>query len=259
MINFFRKIRQQLFTNQLEPTFSKQSGSNTERPAFPLGRYFKYALGEIVLVVIGILIALQINNYSNELKSRALEKSILADIHQEFVQNKTQLDTVLFYHKRAYKGTKKLVSLFPIDTKKDNLDSISAYLNNSLWFFTFNPSQGTTNSIINTSSFDIIQDKTLRKHLLSWNDLAKDFNEEEVTTKNYYASLIEPYLSRNFDYNHNFNDKRNNLEALESLEFEYLISLRLGNLDDLMNERGEKQKIIESLNKIIELTKPKDN
>ena len=44
MINFFRKVRQQLLSEN------------------KFARYFKYALGEIVLVVIGILIALQINN-----------------------------------------------------------------------------------------------------------------------------------------------------------------------------------------------------
>ena len=240
MIKFFRKIRQNLLSEG------------------KTGKYLKYAIGEIILVVIGILIALQINNWNNESKNRALEKSILTDIHHEFLQNKVQLDTVLLYHNRAYESTKKLVALFPIDTKRDNLDSISSFLNDALWFFTFNPSQGTTNSIINTSSFDIIKNKKLRNHLLSWNDLAKDFNEEEVTTKNYFASLIEPYLSKNLDYNLDFADERNNIEALESLEFEYLIKLRLSNLNDLMNERGEKDKVIESLNMIIELTKPEN-
>ncbi|WP_229741447.1 DUF6090 family protein, partial [Planktosalinus lacus] len=46
MIKFFRKIRQNLLNE----------GKTT--------RYFKYAIGEIVLVVIGILIALQINNWN---------------------------------------------------------------------------------------------------------------------------------------------------------------------------------------------------
>mgnify|MGYP001131487683 CR=1 FL=1 len=48
MINFFRKVRKNLLNE----------GKTT--------RYFKYAIGEIVLVVIGILIALQVNNYNNQ-------------------------------------------------------------------------------------------------------------------------------------------------------------------------------------------------
>ena len=54
MIKFFRKIRQRLLT---ENKFSK---------------YLLYAIGEIILVVIGILIALQVNNY-NEAKKQEIK------------------------------------------------------------------------------------------------------------------------------------------------------------------------------------------
>lgn len=59
MIKFFRRIRQSLLT---ENKFSK---------------YLLYAIGEITLVVIGILIALQINNWNNDKKDRKLEKQYI--------------------------------------------------------------------------------------------------------------------------------------------------------------------------------------
>ena len=49
MISFFRRIRLKLL-----------SEGKTVKPALPVGRYFKYAIGEIVLVVIGILIDVQL-------------------------------------------------------------------------------------------------------------------------------------------------------------------------------------------------------
>ena len=56
----------------------------TGKPAFAAGRYFKYAIGEIVLVVIGILIALSINNWNEErktiLKSQVYIEQIINDI-----------------------------------------------------------------------------------------------------------------------------------------------------------------------------------
>lgn len=62
MIKFFRHIRQQLIMkNQLG------------EPALPVSRYLKYAIGEIILVVIGILIALQINNWNEARKIQAQE------------------------------------------------------------------------------------------------------------------------------------------------------------------------------------------
>lgn len=53
MIKFFKQIRQ----NQIME-------NKTGKPAFSVGRYFKYAIGEIILVVIGILIALQVSNWN---------------------------------------------------------------------------------------------------------------------------------------------------------------------------------------------------
>ena len=46
-------------------------------------KYFKYAIGEIVLVVIGILIALSINNWNEERKIRNQEQNSLARLHVE--------------------------------------------------------------------------------------------------------------------------------------------------------------------------------
>ncbi len=62
MIKFFRKIRQRLLT---ENKFSK---------------YLLYAIGEIVLVVVGILIALSINNWNEWKKERVKEREILIDL-----------------------------------------------------------------------------------------------------------------------------------------------------------------------------------
>jgi hypothetical protein len=59
MINFFRKTRKKM--------------ADDNRPL----KYMRYAIGEIVLVVIGILIALSINNWNEERKERILEKVVL--------------------------------------------------------------------------------------------------------------------------------------------------------------------------------------
>ena len=61
MINFFRKIRHKLADNN---QFLK---------------YSRYAIGEIVLVVVGILIAVQINNW-NEARKAELEEKIIMKI-----------------------------------------------------------------------------------------------------------------------------------------------------------------------------------
>jgi len=69
MLHFFRKIRHDLLAN-----------SKTYK-------YFKYAIGEIILVVLGILIALQINNWNEERKNSVLFDSILLEVEEELIKN----------------------------------------------------------------------------------------------------------------------------------------------------------------------------
>ena len=69
MINFFRKIRKKL--------------ADDNKPL----KYLRYAVGEIVLVVIGILIALQINNWNEAKKERTFEKKMLTEIRNVLVKD----------------------------------------------------------------------------------------------------------------------------------------------------------------------------
>jgi uncharacterized membrane protein YgaE (UPF0421/DUF939 family) len=73
MIKFFRKIRQNLLMEN------------------KTGKYFKYAIGEIVLVVIGILIALQINNWNENIKKLQQEKIYYCKIKEDLESDKINI------------------------------------------------------------------------------------------------------------------------------------------------------------------------
>jgi hypothetical protein len=79
MIKFFREIRQNLIMEN------------------KTGKYFKYAIGEIILVVIGILIALSINNWNEDKKTNAKIKNVLVALHSDLVQ-----DTLLITNGMPY-------------------------------------------------------------------------------------------------------------------------------------------------------------
>ena len=86
MIKFFRKIRYDLMGKN--PTSAKTSaGAKTGKPASRTGRYFKYAVGEIVLVVLGILIALSINNWNENRKTQNNQEKYLILLKEEALKN----------------------------------------------------------------------------------------------------------------------------------------------------------------------------
>ena len=74
MIKFFRKIRQNLLIEN------------------KTGAYFKYAIGEIILVVIGILIALQINHWNENRKENSSLQILTENLNNEFEKNLIELE-----------------------------------------------------------------------------------------------------------------------------------------------------------------------
>ncbi|QBA63962.1 DUF6090 family protein [Muriicola soli] len=83
MIQFFRKIRKSLLTQG------------------KIGKYIPYALGEIFLVVVGILLALQINNWNEHKKQKSIAKELLKDIEISLANNYTQLNFVINYNQEG--------------------------------------------------------------------------------------------------------------------------------------------------------------
>lgn len=155
MLKFFRRIRQNLI---MENKVSK---------------YLLYAIGEIVLVVIGILIALSINNWNTENKNHDLEKDLLLGIQSDLVRDTTQM-TNRFY--RSYNNLKQTIAVFDSLVKLKNpeiemqvLDSIFKRCirqRNTFW-----PNSGTYKSIVNNGTSNIIRNNDLYKRIQILHDV----------------------------------------------------------------------------------------
>ena len=113
MIKFFRSIRQNLLNE----------GKTV--------KYFKYAIGEIVLVVIGILIALQINNWNQDRQQRQKEKKILMELKRDLVSN----DSILLneINLQLTVASEITTTIEHLKNKKPFNDTISSYLNRIAW------------------------------------------------------------------------------------------------------------------------------
>ncbi|OIQ36857.1 MAG: hypothetical protein BM563_09850 [Bacteroidetes bacterium MedPE-SWsnd-G1] len=114
MIKFFRKIRQQSLT---ENKFSK---------------YLIYAIGEIILVVIGILIALNINNRNDEISKRQDEQNFYSNTKQQLLDDASNIKSQIEYNSRYTKQFKYAIELIEINdrAKKDSLGKIAVNLTN---------------------------------------------------------------------------------------------------------------------------------
>ena len=119
MINFFRKNRQDLLNK-----------GKTGKPALPAGRYLQYAIGEIVLVVIGILIALSINNWNEGQSKRKAELNFYRNTKQQLLDDANNIaseleDNTLYTEQFSY--AIKLIQAND-KSKKDSLGKIAVNL-----------------------------------------------------------------------------------------------------------------------------------
>ena len=118
MIKFFRHIRKSLIQEN------------------KMGKYFKYAIGEILLVVIGILIALQINNWNEDKKTKFqaqnYRKTIVNDLVLDTVSINTLIKNVKFYKKNITGYFSYIDSLNP---SSSNLHKLSDSLSNITFFY----------------------------------------------------------------------------------------------------------------------------
>ncbi|MEZ4856392.1 MAG: DUF6090 family protein [Gelidibacter sp.] len=71
--------------------------------------YLKYAIGEIILVVIGILIALQVNNWNESQKVKKQEIQIYTELKSDLLQTKKEILNAIIKHKERIKSTQSLI------------------------------------------------------------------------------------------------------------------------------------------------------
>lgn len=111
MLKFFRKIRQQLLS---ENKFSK---------------YLIYAVGEIVLVVIGILIALEVNNRNEERKLEDIGQEYVQEIYKELKTERSNIDSILSSLSTQYRGTEHVLSVIESENQeiKDTVQFTKSY------------------------------------------------------------------------------------------------------------------------------------
>jgi hypothetical protein len=199
MIPFFRKIRKKM--------------ADDNRPL----KYTRYAIGEIVLVVIGILIALQINTWNEEQKRRVEERDLLLVLKRELDLNLKELNK---YHKNGEEVLKKVAlywTYFEKEKSAPSKDSIADFVINIAWTEAYRPEFNTLSSVISTSRISLIKNEELRYYINRLSTASKaliDFDQQRVTLRN---EKVIPELSQYFYIGRAFNYLMNSSQGEEKL------------------------------------------
>ena len=228
MIKFFRKIRYNLM------------GQNKT------GKYFKYAIGEIILVVIGILIALQINNWNENRKENKISQEYLTGITNDIKKDLEQVDEILkeqiisislisnidHVFKEEFYEPEKHASFFNvIDTTKFKLLFSRGK--------SYRPRRGTYNSLISDGKSGFIKNRD------AFQLIQEIYDEENLRVASSYEAIKEieskiilmyPYQKKYWTYSDLKKSKENKifLDLSNFTEQKYFFAANLFRLKEKM-------------------------
>ena len=200
MIKFFRKIRQKLLT---ENKFSK---------------YLIYAIGEIVLVVIGILIALQVNNW-NEIRKSKLDLINRLELMSDELGN----DTI--FYQELISGNKQRIDFLTHLSKKE-YDAIDLTITTFIISKNFNPRNfgATYYTIKESGQLNNIGNTKLKNNIEQYyENICVNFNDFSDWHKKFVAENIDNYLLDRLQLDLDGNTK--NLVIIEEMDSDRLPSI----------------------------------
>jgi hypothetical protein len=179
MLNFFRKTRKKL-TDDNKPV-----------------KYFRYAIGEILLVVIGILIALQVNNWNEMRKVRGNEKNLLKELRVELIHNKDDIVQTIVTIENSIKSNEIIATLF--DNNQPYQDSLSLHFAR-LYSYSFFIANHTTYDNLKETGIDIIQNEEIKNGIsyLYTFDFTKIQRMEDLYMHEHYVNYIKPIYMKEF-------------------------------------------------------------
>ena len=134
------------------------------------GKYFKYAVGEIVLVVVGILIALSINNWNEERKLNKQEAYLLAQMQKEFEGDSVMLNRFIFLSNKKVKEGKLLRRHMDgeIDMPRDSIVAFSFFNGKAILFNSYSP---TFDEIVSSGNLGVIRSDALKTRIKDYKNI----------------------------------------------------------------------------------------
>lgn len=178
MIKFFRHIRRSLIQEN------------------KMGKYFRYAIGEIALVMIGILLALQVNNWNENRKAEVKELNLLSNLKVDF---ESRLKELREFNAAREKTTASIVEINKIianANSRPNDSILDKLISNTANGLKFNEEFKMLEVIFNTGLINDINNESLKRQLIEWPQKVEEMLEEQRMHNELIDNRYLPHLSK---------------------------------------------------------------
>ncbi len=161
------------------------------------GKYFKYAIGEIILVVIGILIALQINNWNENRKETSKTKHLIERLIIETKRNIQTIKPKIVHAQKVNKEIKTILLMFGETINEDQntkMDSLLAWIAPD---YALNLNLNTLIEARDNGEVSLIKNDTLRARLYRLTTISDEVKDYENMLNDDNNNFMMPFIYKN--------------------------------------------------------------
>ena len=220
MINFLRRLRRNTMTKKKSDL------------------YFVYAIGEVVLVVIGILIALQIDNWNERRKMLVTEKETYSNLLISLKKDSLELVRIIEFQTKSIEAQNKIIrsqssQIISNMSSNEIADMLYDIYNGSLSYF---PRYGTYNSIVANRGIDIFRSESIKSNLIDLYDyMCSRYENGDKVLDNKYQNVLYPFLQKEIGFFVNSDFEYENIDVTRFEEEYYKLQLECQKINSLLN------------------------
>ncbi|MGA9240217.1 DUF6090 family protein [Robiginitalea sp.] len=198
-------------------------------PKNRFSKYLLYTIGEIIIVIFGILIALQVDAWTSERESRAEAQVFLKQLKNEFLANREQLVQKVLMRDKALQSARELLRFVDGESEYNTPSQVDSLLAVALPVYTFDPSLGVLNQLTSTDKLTLLRNEKLNDTLSSWNSMIEDFKEDEDMYNSYNHNHFRPFLYKNYNARNIINSR---------IRYQVINSILLSSPEEVNDEIG---------------------
>tara|TARA_R110001632_G_scaffold16353_5_gene53038 strand:+ start:1066 stop:1818 length:753 start_codon:yes stop_codon:yes gene_type:complete len=230
-------------------------------------KYFLYAIGEIILVVIGILIALSINNWNEERQQNSKTESLIAGLKKQTEENLVSTNWSIKQTKQVNKDIASLLLMFGKPIEKSQHSNIDSLVNQISFDFYSYLNLSTLQEAQDNGEISFIKNDSLKFLLYNTSSISRLIKEREKVINNDKNTYLVPFLYQNINRKNiqtNTNEKLKNKigesllnkndysSLLSNTKFENLVLSRYNYSEDMIGIYESLKKFLNDLLELLE-------
>jgi hypothetical protein len=231
-------------------------------------KYIFYALGELMLVVVGIVIAVQLGNWNELRKEKKEEQFLLQSLKKDFEKNLENLNTDYELNEINLNGLFRLLEIIRAQDPSPDLDEINKILTELNSWGTVDFNSASIDDIKNSGKIQIIENEILRNRLSDWPAVVQDLGEEGRIMVDHFMNFVMPAMAKiyplvstdalNFHSDlyarPNLPKSKNKFDItdLYGLEIESLLYMHTANFDYILKADLEAMEKVKTILELIE-------